>query len=401
MSQENTLIRQQTNIIANDKQRPSVFGRKTGTLVLTKRRLIWVKGGLVDDIYHTLEELEKGLRERGGFEVLLASIKELNTGSFSLVPFFSVVYQTDAGSKSCSFCHSEAEDITPWFDAVNGEWIAQLEASSGKSSGERDLIMVDQSHDQDDRGTMQIADVVNTVSTRLKLNEPFAMYGRPENELLVANEHLLPRALLLISLGTKSGEKFSPQERRRITKYVEEGGRFLLTAFSPEDPPNELTEAFGVTFIKNVIEDEAHHAGRHKDHILVTDLADHPINEGVETIRFGKFGCYPLHIENPDAIILAASSEQADPPKAPVAALVPHGRGHVVVIGQTRLFQDDFIDEVDNRRWFENVLAFLTAKSPPQQEKPEVAPSPKYCTHCGMTLLDGARFCGNCGAKVT
>ena len=401
MSQENPLIRQQTNIIANDKERPSVFGRTTGTLLLTKRRLLWVKGGLVDKIYRKQEDFDKALEERGGFEVPLASIKELNTGSFSLVPFFNVVYQTDAGLKACSFCHSDAEDMTPWFDAIDGELKARLEPSPGKQEGVRDLILVDQSHDQDDRGTMQIADVVNAVSTRLNLNEPFAMQGRPEHELLVANDHLLPRARLLISLGTKSGEKFSPKERGRIKKYVEEGGRFLLTAFSPEDPPNDLTDAFGVTFIKNVVTDEAHHAGRHKDHILVTDLADHPINEGVETIRFGKFGCYPLQLENPDARILASSSAQADPPNAPVAALVPYGRGHVMVIGQTRLFQDDFIDEADNRRWFENMIAFLTSKSTPTTEKEGDVPIPKYCTQCGSTISEGSLFCGTCGVKVS
>lgn len=261
--------------------------------------------------------------------------------------------------------------------------------------------MVDQSHDQDDRGTSQIAEVVNSMSNRLNLNEAFTLQGRPENELLVANEHLLPRTLLLISLGTKSDDNFSEKELELIKKYVENGGRLLLTAFSPEDPPNKIIDSLGLMFVKNVVEDELHHAGRHKDHIIVKDLADHPINKGVETIRFGKFGCYSLQIENPEAIILASSSEHTEPPKAPIAALASYGMGQVIVVGQTRLFQDDFIDEVDNRRWFENIMTFLTAKSTHTQEKQAVVLTLKYCTKCGIKIAEGALFCSNCGAKVT
>ena len=27
-------------------------------------------------------------------------------------------------------------------------------------------------------------------------------------------------------------------------------------------------------------------------------------------------------------------------------------------------------------------------------------PSPRFCTHCGAPLPDGARFCGQCGTQV-
>lgn len=241
------------------------------------------------------------------------------------------------------------------------------------------------------------------MSNRLSFTETFALQGRPENELLVTNEHLLSSTLLLISLGTKAGDKFSQNEHTLLQRYVENGGRLLLTTCSPETPPNQILDPFGVTFERDVIKDAVHHAGRHNDHILVKDLADHPINNGVTTIRFGNYGCYPLQIHNPEAITRASSSEHAEPPKAPVAALVPYGAGQVVVIGQTRLFQDDFINEVDNQQWFENIFTFLTSTptQPQTQENQGIISTPNFCPKCGITRAEGALFCSNCGAKVT
>jgi hypothetical protein len=58
------------------------------------------------------------------------------------------------------------------------------------------------------------------------------------------------------------------------------------------------------------------------------------------------------------------------------------------------------MDEYDNRRWFENIMTFLTSTWTSIQKKLEVAPSPKYCTKCDTKISEGALFCSNCGAKV-
>jgi len=207
----------------------------------------------------------------------------------------------------------------------------------------RFMFIVDQSHDQDDRGTIKIANIVNNICDRLQLSEPFAIQGSPDNELLVKNKHLLSKAAVLMS------------------EYVRDGGNLFIAASPPETPPNELLEQLGAKFGEKKIQDEKHHAGRHKDHIIVEDFTNHPINEGVKSIHIGKFGCYPIEIENPQTTVLAFSSRDAEPPLEPIAALLSHGAGKAVIIGQTRLFQDDFIEKLDNRRWLQNIISYLAS----------------------------------------
>lgn len=251
------------------------------------------------------------------------------------------------------------------YDLLGGGILKEMKNVLGskvsvKANGQvRFMFIVDRSHDQDDRGTIRLANVVNDVCDRLQLSEPFVIKGRPGNELLVKNKHFLSKAAVLMSIGTKSGENFSPEERGLIDKYVREGGRLFITASPPETPPNELIEKLGAKLGEKKIQDEKHHDGRHKDHIIVEDLTTHPINEGVKSIRIGKFGCYPIDIENPQTTVLAFSSRDAEPPLAPIAALLPYGAGEAVVIGQTRLFQDDFIEKLDNMSWLENIISYL------------------------------------------
>jgi hypothetical protein len=231
---------------------------------------------------------------------------------------------------------------------------------SGKENSQvRLLFIIDRSHDQDAHGMKKIANIVNNICDRLLLSEPFAIQGSPGNELLVKQKHLLPKAAVLVSIGTKSGENFSQEERELIDNYVRDGGHLFITAYPPEKPPNELLEQLGAKFGENKIQDKKHHAGRHKDHIIVEDLTNHPINEGVKSIQIGKFGCYPIEIENPQTTVLAFSSGDAEPPLEPIAALLSCGAGKAVIIGQTRLFQDDFIEKLDNRRWLQNIISYL------------------------------------------
>jgi uncharacterized membrane protein len=158
----------------------------------------------------------------------------------------------------------------------------------------------------------------------------------------------------------KSG-KFERQELELISDYVKNGGRLLLTASSPYDPPNSFIEPFATKFIKKEIVDEINNDGKHKDHIIVKDFADHPLNAGVNAICFGKYGCYPIEA-NQNAVVLASSNNSANPANAPVAALVPYGNGLVLIIGQTRLFKDDFIEKSDNEKWLKNIINFLASE---------------------------------------
>lgn len=404
------IIKQMSQIKSNDKDKPSILSLGSGVLLLTNKRLVYLKSRLGLTYYDSVEDFERDLKKKGSFEIPVSKITGIESDQHLMVPYIRVTHDAKTGSKTFSFWPETIEDMavfTSWVEVIFHEMKkarGDLEYEE-KGVRERSIFIVDQSHDQDDRGISKIVDIVNDTCSQLQLAEPFAIQGKPSDELLLKNKHLLPDAVGLMSIGTQSGEKFSLEERELITEYVRNGGRLLLAAYPPYEPPNEILEPFGIEFIANSIEDEEHHAGRHKDHIIVEDLVDHRINEGVKSIRMGKFGCYPIKIENPRVTILAYSSGVADPPQAPIAAIVPHESGMVLAIGQTRLFQDDLIEEHDNTRWLKNIIEYLVTEqieTVPIAESRAVTESKiiSYCPYCGAKLSEGDIFCGKCGQRI-
>jgi hypothetical protein len=362
----------QDEISLHKKEKPGVFGSKGGWLFLTDDKLVFVKTGWRGAIRacYSEEELDKFYKEgKVGLEIPLSNIIEISSDTRLGNPYLTVRYRTEQGEDVCSLLHKSTAaqvilDYTPWVEAIYKRMkeIRKLEAPSiGEQKLERTLVIVDQSHDQEGQTrNMVIADAVNGICSKLGLDEPFALQGHPDDKLFIANQHLLPRTVLIILFGMKAG-KFEQQELELIIDYVKNGGRLLLAAYSPYDPPNSFIEPFATKFLTPEIVDEISNDGKHKDHIIVKDFADHPLNAGVNAVCFGKYGCYPLGVSQ-NAVVLASSSNVADPPIAPVAVLVPYGNGHVLIIGQTRLFQDDFIKMSDNEKWLRNIINFLVSE---------------------------------------
>ncbi len=342
------------------KEKPGVFGGKAGWLFLTDDKLVFVK----------TKELDKFHREgKAESEIPLSKIVEVASDFRLGTPYLTVRYRSEQGEDILSLIHDTAAqqvevDYAPWVEAIHERMkeIRQSKAPTvGEKTPERTLVIVDQSHDQEGQtGNRIIAEAINGVCSKLGLDEPFALQGHPRDKLFIANHQLLPRTVLIILFGMKAG-KIEQQELELISDYVKNGGRLLLTAYSPYDPPNSFIEPFGTKFLKKRIVDEISNDGKHKDHIIVKDFVNHPLNAGVNTICFGKYGCYPIEVSQ-NAVVLASSSNSANPPNAPVAALVPYGNGQVLIIGQTRLFQDDFIEKSDNEKWLRNIITFLVSE---------------------------------------
>ncbi len=362
----------QDQVSLHKKEKPGVFGSKGGWLFLTEDKLVFVKTGWRGAIRACFseKELEKFYKEgKVGLEIPLSSIIEIGSDIRLGNPYLTVRYRTEQGEEICSLLHNSTAaqvvvDYTPWVEAVYKRMkeIRKLEAPGvGEQKLERTLVIVDQSHDQEGQTrNRMIVEAVNGICSELGLDEPFAIQGRPSDKLFIANQHFLPRTVLIILFGMKAG-KFEQQELDLIRDYVKNGGRLLLTAYSPYDPPNLFTEMFATKFLKPEIVDEINNDGKHKDHIIVKDFADHPLNAGVNSICFGNYGCYPLDVRQ-NAVALACSSDVANPPIAPVAVFMPYGNGHVLIIGQTRLFQDDFVEKLDNEKWLRNIINFLVTE---------------------------------------
>ncbi len=268
----------------------------------------------------------------------------------------------------------------------------------------RELILVDASHVKYiGRDALDgLLDTLNRLRLPLGLDEPTVLGGKPKDRMIEEHRMLLPRTRLITFLGIAQN-KFSDEEIELLEKYVELGGRLLITADPPFDAPHLLTTPFKFRFSTDVIKDESHHEGKHKDHIIVTDLAEHPINEGVKRICFGDYGCYPIVLEEGvKATVLARSSGDSKPPWSTVAVHIRHREGEVIAVGQTALFQGRYmkLEGFDNTRWFENILSYLLRPVEGEREVEMVEEAeelPRYCPNCGAEFDPGDLYCSNCG----
>lgn len=214
-------------------------------------------------------------------------------------------------------------------------------------------------------GTKEASKIIDSLASSYNL-ELQTLEGKPKDELLYEMRHQLEETRVLQLSGLWESDKFSEREIEAVKEYVEEGGRLLVmrTDIMGSDA-SQIVEPFGLSFTDQRVKDELHHEGRHKDHAIISNLAEHPINKDIKSFCFGDRGSSTLEVTNPDAIVLASSSRDAEPPNAPVAVLVPYGTGWVLAIGGVTWFKDKYMKQFDNAQWFRNIYTFLFSAPPP------------------------------------
>lgn len=266
----------------------------------------------------------------------------------------------------------------------------------------RPLIVFDTSRSRY-TGKLTVEEMVEKLEGKKKekVFEEVVVLEEENEEVLYSNRHQLEEASLLCLLAVKP-DQYSLGEIDLIESYVSEGGKLLVTADPPFESPNNLIEKFGLKFSQTKIEDESNHDGRHSDHIIARDLMEHLINEGIEAISLGDYGGYPIEASNSEALVLAKSSEDSNPPNSAISVLAPYKKGEVLALGQTVMLQNRFLDRHDNQKFLENVLNFFTREEAEITSETEETPksSINFCTNCGAKLQPGDIFCGNCGKRV-
>lgn len=97
------------------KEKPGMGQAAKGQLILTDKRLVYVKfrGGKylrakVEDFSHRIEE---GLKIEGSFEAPLRQIIEAKPGRVLLTSYLRIRYRTDSDEKDCSFILSATWDL--------------------------------------------------------------------------------------------------------------------------------------------------------------------------------------------------------------------------------------------------------------------------------------------------
>jgi Family of unknown function (DUF6421) len=167
--------------------------------------------------------------------------------------------------------------------------------------------------------------------------------------------------------------RFSPSELDAIEAFVARGGGLVVLAEEEQakygNNVAELTTRFGIEIENTLVSDYEHH---HKAPSWVLGELEHPAS-GPDLLARVDAACFYRATTVTGGTVLARASATSSHPGAPLAAAVEHGAGRVVVLGDSDLFGDDCLDELDHRALWLNLLYWVAGPAYEDREGP--APS--------------------------
>jgi hypothetical protein len=157
--------------------------------------------------------------------------------------------------------------------------------------------------------------------------------------------------------------RLSERELDAIEEFVRGGGGLIALGETEQEKYgnnlNDLLSRFGIQVSHCTVQDYQRHLSAPS--WVLAELANGSDGElesvdllaGVDQACFYRSGTLALHN---GGRVIARSSATASPPKAPLAAIVQHGDGRVVVLADSDLFGDDCIGELDNESLWLNLV---------------------------------------------
>ncbi len=165
--------------------------------------------------------------------------------------------------------------------------------------------------------------------------------------------------------GTGS-PRFALGEIEAIDEFVRAGGGLIVLGETEQEKygnnVNDLLERFGIHLQNDTVQDYEHCVGAPS--WILAELADGGRGcDGDLLARVHEACLYRATTitSSNGARVLARSHGTASVPGAPLIVTLAHGDGHVVVLGDSDLFGDDCIDELDHRALWLN-LVFWAAR---------------------------------------
>ena len=161
-----------------------------------------------------------------------------------------------------------------------------------------------------------------------------------------------------------------------LVSFVFEGGGLIICGEqevgwteTSRDSFNRLGRTFGITFTGTSIDDPTNKKGCYCTPII-HNLAEHPINEGVAEIVL--FRPCALWIVNDTALPIARGDDDTRTVGSSIitgedviaVAVAEYGRGKVVAVGSTTIFDDSFINQPDNQTFCVNVFHWVSEEAP-------------------------------------
>jgi hypothetical protein len=156
-----------------------------------------------------------------------------------------------------------------------------------------------------------------------------------------------------------------PAEIEAIEAFVRTGGGLIVLGETEQDKYgsnlNELLARFDVQVESATVQDYEHHHRDAPSWVLASlgDFAGETAPGGADPLAGVEAACFYragyLSTRN-GARVIARAHPTASQPNAPLAAVVPHGDGRVVVLSDSDLFGDDCIADLDHRALWINLV---------------------------------------------
>ncbi len=159
------------------------------------------------------------------------------------------------------------------------------------------------------------------------------------------------------------------KELDAIEQFVAAGGGLVVMGETEQDKYgnnlNELLERFGLRLENDTVQDYEHNL-RAPSWILA-NLEDGERGRGGDILARVHAACLyrstTIAVSN-GARVLARSHSTASSPDAPLIVAAQYGRGRVVLLGDSDLFGDDCLDELDHRTLWLNLCQWSARREP-------------------------------------
>ena len=164
---------------------------------------------------------------------------------------------------------------------------------------------------------------------------------------------------------TGSGSpRLTAAELDAIERFVHDGGGLVVLGETEQEKYgnnlNVLLERFGVHLENDTVQDYEHHHGAPS--WILAELSDGDRGRGGDVLARVKQACLyraTTVTATNGARVLARSHPTASTPGAPLIVAGDYGDGRVIVLGDSDLFGDDCIGELDHRALWLNIVHWL------------------------------------------
>jgi hypothetical protein len=210
---------------------------------------------------------------------------------------------------------------------------------------------------------------------RANLDAPLSASLLAEWDVLVIAHPSAPEWERTTGLGSPALDQ---EEIEAIVEFVAAGGGLIVLGETEQDKYgnnlNELLAHFGIRIENDTVQDYEHNLNAPS--WIIAELGDGERGRGGDLLSRVHAACLyratTISSRN-GARVLARSHPTASTPGAPLIVAAEHGQGRVVVLGDSDLFGDDCLDQLDHRTLWLNLCQWTARREAARAGQPTPA----------------------------